>query len=135
VAEQKRIEKEKAQIAEEACQIEQKRLRKEGKSKLTKQELIEQEYLILEKFEGDKSKVLIFIKVQKIISEVLSIDEDYIDLEFDLFDELGNNEITFLKTIVAFEEGFDIEISNEDFYSFGIMQILINYIHQAQASS
>jgi acyl carrier protein len=128
VAEQKSIQ-------DEAHRKEQKRFQEQERLRLTKQEYFEQEHILREKFEGNKSKVLIFIKVQKIFCEVLSIRESYIDLEFNLFDELGNNSIAFLETIFALEEGFDIKISDEDSDNFGVMQEIVNYIHQKQASS
>ena len=55
-----------------------------------------------------------FEKLQKIISEVLSVDTDDITLETAFVDDLGADSLDVFQIIMAIEEEFDIEITNED---------------------
>jgi len=54
-----------------------------------------------------------FEKLQKIIAEVLSIDEDSISPETTFVDDLGADSLDVFQIIMAIEEEFDIEIANE----------------------
>jgi len=55
-----------------------------------------------------------FEKIQKIISEVLGVDEDSITMETTFVDDLGADSLDVFQIIMALEEEFDIEIANED---------------------
>jgi len=55
-----------------------------------------------------------FEKLQKIISEVLSVSEDEITMETTFVDDLGADSLDIFQIIMGIEEEFDIEISNED---------------------
>lgn len=55
-----------------------------------------------------------FEKIQKIISEVLSVDADDITMETTFVDDLGADSLDVFQIIMGLEEEFDIEISNED---------------------
>ncbi len=55
-----------------------------------------------------------FEKLQKIISEVLNVDEDEITLETTFVDDLGADSLDVFQIIMGIEEEFDIEIANED---------------------
>lgn len=55
-----------------------------------------------------------FEKIQKIISEVLSVDADDITMETTFVDDLGADSLDVFQIIMALEEEFDIEIANED---------------------
>ena len=55
-----------------------------------------------------------FEKIQKIISEVLGVDEDTITMETTFVDDLGADSLDVFQIIMALEEGFDIEIANEE---------------------
>ena len=55
-----------------------------------------------------------FEKIQKIISEVLSVDADEITMETTFVDDLGADSLDVFQIIMALEEEFDIEIANED---------------------
>lgn len=55
-----------------------------------------------------------FEKLQKIISEVLSVDTDEITLETAFVDDLGADSLDVFQIIMAIEEEFEIEIANED---------------------
>ena len=55
-----------------------------------------------------------FEKIQKIISEVLGVDEDSITMETTFVDDLGADSLDVFQIIMALEEEFDIEIANEE---------------------
>lgn len=55
-----------------------------------------------------------FEKLQKIISEVLNVDEDEITMETTFVDDLGADSLDIFQIIMGIEEEFDIEIANED---------------------
>ncbi|MBQ7864428.1 MAG: acyl carrier protein [Lachnospiraceae bacterium] len=55
-----------------------------------------------------------FEKIQKIISEVLGVDEDSVTMETTFVDDLGADSLDVFQIIMALEEEFDIEIANEE---------------------
>jgi acyl carrier protein len=55
-----------------------------------------------------------FEKLQKIISEVLNVDEDEITMETTFVDDLGADSLDVFQIVMGIEEEFDIEIANED---------------------
>ena len=55
-----------------------------------------------------------FEKIQKIISEVLGVDEDTVTMETTFVDDLGADSLDVFQIIMALEEEFDIEIANEE---------------------
>ena len=55
-----------------------------------------------------------FEKLQKIIAEVLNVDEDEITMETTFVDDLGADSLDVFQIIMGIEEEFDIEIANED---------------------
>lgn len=55
-----------------------------------------------------------FEKLQKIISEVLNVDEDEIAMETSFVDDLGADSLDVFQIIMGIEEEFEIEIDNED---------------------
>ena len=52
-------------------------------------------------------------KIQKIISEVLGVDEDSITMDTTFVDDLGADSLDVFQIIMALEEEFDIEIPAE----------------------
>lgn len=55
-----------------------------------------------------------FEKLQKIICEVLNVDEDEITMETTFVDDLGADSLDIFQIIMGIEEEFDIEIANEE---------------------
>lgn len=55
-----------------------------------------------------------FEKIQKIISEVLGVDEDSVTMDTTFVDDLGADSLDVFQIIMALEEEFDIEIANEE---------------------
>ena len=54
-----------------------------------------------------------FEKLQKIISEVLSVSEDDITMNTTFIDDLGADSLDVFQIIMGIEEEFDIEIPTE----------------------
>ena len=55
-----------------------------------------------------------FEKLKKIIAEVLNVDEEEITMETTFVDDLGADSLDVFQIIMGLEEGFDIEIPNEE---------------------
>lgn len=54
-----------------------------------------------------------FEKLQKIIAEVLNVNEEEITMETTFIDDLGADSLDVFQIIMGIEEEFDIEIPNE----------------------
>lgn len=55
-----------------------------------------------------------FARVKEILAEQLGIDEGEIKLESSFIDDLGANSLDVVELIMALEEEFDLEISDEE---------------------
>ncbi|HBN56549.1 MAG TPA: acyl carrier protein [Lachnospiraceae bacterium] len=55
-----------------------------------------------------------FEKLQEIVAEVLNLDANEITMDTTFVDDLGADSLDVFQIIMAIEEEFDIEISNED---------------------
>jgi len=55
-----------------------------------------------------------FEKLKSIISEVLSVDGEEIDLDTAFVDDLGADSLDIFQIIMGIEDEFDIEIANEE---------------------
>ena len=55
-----------------------------------------------------------FEKLQKIIAEVLNVDEDEISEDTTFIDDLGADSLDIFQIIMGIEEEFDIEIPTEE---------------------
>ena len=53
-------------------------------------------------------------KLQKIIAEVMNVDEEEITMDTTFVDDLGADSLDVYQIIMGIEEEFDIEIQNED---------------------
>ena len=54
-----------------------------------------------------------FEKLQKIISEVLSVEPGQVTMDSTFIDDLGADSLDVFQIIMAIEEEFDIEIDND----------------------
>ncbi|MGN0160523.1 MAG: acyl carrier protein [Lachnospiraceae bacterium] len=54
-----------------------------------------------------------FEKLQKIIAEVLNVDEEEITMETTFVDDLGADSLDVFQILMGIEEEFDIEIAND----------------------
>lgn len=55
-----------------------------------------------------------FEKLRDIIVEVLNVDENEVTMESTFVDDLGADSLDVFQIIMGIEEGFDIEIPNEE---------------------
>lgn len=55
-----------------------------------------------------------FEKLKKIISEVLNVGEEDIEIETTFVDDLGADSLDIFQIIMGIEEEFDVEIPNEE---------------------
>ena len=55
-----------------------------------------------------------FETLQKIIAEVLDVEEDEITMDTRLLEDLGADSLDAVEIIMGIEEEFDIEINNDD---------------------
>ncbi len=53
-------------------------------------------------------------KLQKIIAEVMNVDEEEINMDTTFVDDLGADSLDVYQIIMGIEEEFDIEIPNEE---------------------
>lgn len=55
-----------------------------------------------------------FEKLQKIIAEVMNVDEEEITMDMTFVDDLGADSLDVYQIIMGIEEEFDIEIPTEE---------------------
>lgn len=56
----------------------------------------------------------VFVKVRKIVTEQLSVEENNVNLDSHLSNDLGADELDLVELVVALKEEFDIEINEEE---------------------
>ncbi len=69
-------------------------------------------------------------KVIKIIAEQLGVDEEDVTSEAKFVDDLGADSLDTVELVMAFEEEFGIEISDEDAEKILTVQNAIDYIKE-----
>ncbi|MBW2036868.1 MAG: acyl carrier protein [Deltaproteobacteria bacterium] len=67
-------------------------------------------------------------KVKKIVAEKLSIEPDEVVPEASFVDDLGADSLDQVELIMAMEEAFDIEISDEEAEKLQTVQDAVNYV-------
>lgn len=67
-------------------------------------------------------------KIEKIIAEKLSVEPDEVVPEASFVDDLGADSLDLVELIMAMEEAFDIEITDEEAEKLQTVQDSINYI-------
>ncbi len=65
------------------------------------------------RFGGDEEKTQVFLRVRKIISEQLGVEEEEVNLDCHLSNHLGADDLDMVELIMALEEEFNIEIGDE----------------------
>ena len=74
---------------------------------------------------------MVFEKVREIISEQLNISEGDVTLETSFTDDLNADSLDIFQIIMALEEEFDMEISNEDAEGISTVGDGVEFIKQA----
>ena len=67
-------------------------------------------------------------KIKKIVAEKLSVEPDEVVPEASFVDDLGADSLDLVELIMAMEEAFDIEITDEEAEKLQTVQDSINYI-------
>ncbi len=67
-------------------------------------------------------------KVKQIIVEQLGVDEAQVDDTASFVDDLGADSLDIVELVMAFEEGFDIDIPDEDAEKIGTVKDAVAYI-------
>ena len=67
-------------------------------------------------------------RVKQIVAEQLGVDEDQITPEASFMDDLGAESLDTVELVMALEEEFDIEISDEDAEKIQTVQDAVDYI-------
>ena len=67
-------------------------------------------------------------KIKQIVVEHLGVDEAKVTPEASFIDDLGADSLDTVELVMAFEEGFDIEIPDEDAEKIRTVQDAIDYI-------
>ncbi|HEX9156783.1 MAG TPA: acyl carrier protein [Syntrophales bacterium] len=67
-------------------------------------------------------------KVKDIIVEQLKVDRDEVTLEASFIEDLGADSLDLVELILAMEEEFGLEISDEDAEKIQTVQDAVNYI-------
>jgi acyl carrier protein len=69
-------------------------------------------------------------KIVKIIAEKLSVESDEVVGQASFVDDLGADSLDLVELIMAMEEAFDTEISDEEAEKLQTVQDAINYIKE-----
>ncbi|HLV89237.1 MAG TPA: acyl carrier protein [Candidatus Sulfotelmatobacter sp.] len=77
---------------------------------------------------SDDKQKQIAEKVKQIIVEQLGVDEAEVTASASFVDDLGADSLDTVELVMAFEEGFDIEIPDEDAEKIRTVQDAIDYI-------
>ena len=67
-------------------------------------------------------------RVKKIVAEQLGSGEDEITNESSFIDDLGADSLDTVELVMALEEEFDIEISDDDAEKIATVQAAIDYV-------
>ena len=70
-------------------------------------------------------------RVKSIVAEQLSIGVDEINNESSFIDDLGADSLDTVELVMALEEEFDIEISDEEAENISTVQTAIDYINKS----
>ena len=67
-------------------------------------------------------------RVKQLVAEQLGVDEDQVTEEASFMDDLGADSLDTVELVMALEEEFDIEISDEDAEKVRTVQDAVDYI-------
>jgi len=73
---------------------------------------------------------MVFDKVKQIISEQFNISEDEVTLSTSFTDDLNADSLDVFQVIMAIEEEFEMEISNDEAENVSTVADVVNYIKE-----
>ena len=73
---------------------------------------------------------MIFDKVKAIIVDQLGVDENEVKLESSFVDDLGADSLDIVELVMAIENEFEIEISDEDYDKVSTVGDVVEYIRE-----
>lgn len=97
---------EKERVAEEARRVAEEKAAEEAP-------LRDEITIIMGELGIDESQAKIFVKVRKILSEQLEVDENEVTLDSHIITDLNADELDTVELAMALEEEFDIEIPEQ----------------------
>lgn len=71
-----------------------------------------------------------FDKLKDILADVLGVDKDDVKPESKFVDELGADSLDLVELIMAFEDKFEIEISDEEAEKMVTVKDVLDYINE-----
>ena len=71
---------------------------------------------------------MVFDKIKAIIVEQLGVDEDKVTMETHLMKDLEADSLDAVEIIMAIEEGYEIEIPDEEAEKFQTVSDLVEYV-------
>ena len=74
-----------------------------------------------------------FDRVKKIVVEHLSVEEDKVKPEASFIDDLGADSLDTVELVMAFEEEFGVEISDDTANEIQTVNDAVTYIDKAKA--
>ncbi|MCK9470750.1 MAG: acyl carrier protein [Bacilli bacterium] len=73
---------------------------------------------------------MIFEKVKKLIASELNIKEDEIKLESSLTQDLGADSLDAVELIMAIEEEFDVQVSDDEAQNIRTVKDIVDYLNK-----
>ena len=73
---------------------------------------------------------MIFDKVKAIIVDQLGVEENEVQLESSFVDDLGADSLDVVELVMAIENEFEIEISDEDYDKVSTVGDVVEYIRE-----
>lgn len=77
----------------------------------------------------DEKSQDVFIKVKKLIANVLNINEEKISIDSKIIDDLGAESLDLVTLMMEFEDEFNSKIPDEDAEKLLTVKDTVNYIY------
>ena len=73
---------------------------------------------------------MVFEKVRRIICDQLDVEEDNVTMNSVLTDDLSADSLDLVELVMAFEDEFDLEITDEDVENVKTVGDIVKYIEK-----
>jgi acyl carrier protein len=71
-----------------------------------------------------------FEKIKEILAEQLGVSEDEIEMDSSLTDDLGADSLDLVELVMALEQEFDLEISDEEAEKIKTVGDAVNFVKE-----